>query len=173
MTLFSLPFTSLRLCALAIKSVPRINPRLNITASPPYGVRWQGAAVAVLSMLTKRRRAAPAIALHSRVALSRRAQFGLWMFNALLLVAAVVLWQKLQWEKVSDTANGIVWQRGNTTHTDRNRDGVVDEEIISLPSGEKAIRRDADLDGWFDLRYVERRGMATRLEQIHEAAPRH
>ncbi|MEQ2008672.1 MAG: hypothetical protein ABMA26_17985 [Limisphaerales bacterium] len=105
--------------------------------------------------------------------LSRRAQLGLWMFNALLLVAAVVLWQKLQWRKVSDTPNGITWQRGNTTHTDRNRDGRVDEEDISLPAGEKAIRRDSDLDGWFDLRYLERRGMATRLEQIREEAPRH
>lgn len=105
--------------------------------------------------------------------LSRRAQSGLWGFNALLLAAAILLWQKLQWKKTSDTPSGLVWQRMNTTHTDRNRDGVVDEEIIRLPNGDAAIRRDADLDGWFDLRYVERRGMATKLEQIREAAPRH
>ncbi len=97
----------------------------------------------------------------------------LWTLNVFLLVTAVVLWQKLQWKKVSDTPGGIVWQRGNTTHVDRNRDGRVDEEIIRLPNGDLLIRRDSDLDGWFDLRYVERRGMALRLEQIREQAPRH
>lgn len=102
-----------------------------------------------------------------------RRQMVLWVFNALLLVVAVVLWQKLRWRKVSDTPAGIVWQRSQTTHTDRNRDGIVDEEVIRLPNGDAAIRRDSDLDGWFDLRYVERRGVATRLEQIREEAPRH
>ena len=97
----------------------------------------------------------------------------LWAVNVLLLVLAVVFWQKLQWKKVSDTPNGIVWKRHWTTHTDRNRDGRVDEEIIRLPNGDAAIRRDTDLDGWFDLRYVERRGLATRLEQIREEAPIH
>ena len=105
--------------------------------------------------------------------LSRRAQFGLWVFNALLLVAAVVLWNKLQWRKLSDDSNGIVWHRGQTTHVDRNRDGRVDEETIRLPNGDAVIRRDSDLDGWFDLRYRERRGFATQLEQIREEAPRH
>ena len=104
---------------------------------------------------------------------TRRAQFGLWIFNALLLGAAVIIWRHLQWKKISDTPSGIIWKRSQTTHADRNRDGVVDEEMISLPSGEKAIRRDSDLDGWFDLRYVERGGMATRPEQIHQKAPRH
>lgn len=102
-----------------------------------------------------------------------RSQLLLWAFNALLLVAAVVLWRKLQWKKVGDTPSGIVWQRSHTTHTDRNRDGRVDEEVIRLPNGDAAIRRDADLDGWFDLRYVERGGMATRLEQIREKVPTH
>lgn len=95
----------------------------------------------------------------------------LWAFNALLLAATVVLWQKLRWRKVSDSSAGIVWQRSHTTQIDRNRDGLVDEEIIRLPNGDAAIRRDTDLDGWFDLRYVERRGLATRLEQIREQAP--
>jgi hypothetical protein len=97
----------------------------------------------------------------------------LWGFNVLLLVATVVLWQKLRWRKVSDSPAGIVWQRSHTTQLDRNRDGLVDEETIRLPNGDAAIRRDTDLDGWFDLRYVERRGMATQLEQIREEAPRH
>ena len=105
--------------------------------------------------------------------LSRRAQLGLWMFNVLLLVAAAVLWQKLQWKKTSDSPAGIVWQRSHTTHTDRNRDGRVDEEVVRLPNGDAAVRRDSDLDGWFDLRYAERRGIATRPEQIREEAPRH
>ncbi len=104
---------------------------------------------------------------------SARRQMALWVSNALLLVVAVVLWQKLRWRKVSDAPAGIVWQRSQTTHTDRNRDGIVDEETIRLPEGIAAIRRDSDLDGWFDLRYVERRGLATRLEQIREEAPRH
>ena len=97
----------------------------------------------------------------------------LWAFNALLLVVVVVFWQKLQWEKASDTPTGIVWKRMNTTRTDRNRDGRVDEEVIHLRNGDAVIRRDSDLDGWFDLRYVERRGLATRLEQIREETPRH
>ena len=97
----------------------------------------------------------------------------LWALNALLLVSAVLLWQKLKWKKVSDAPGGIVWQLGNTMHTDRNRDGLVDEETIRLPNGDLFIRRDSDMDGWFDLRYVERRGMATRVEQIREQAPRH
>ena len=104
---------------------------------------------------------------------SARRQRWLWAFNVLLLGAAVGLWQKLQWKKTSDTPSGVVWQRMNTTHTDRNRDGRVDEEIIRLSSGDAAIRRDTDLDGWFDLRYAERRGMARQLEQIREEAPRH
>lgn len=97
----------------------------------------------------------------------------LWVFNVLLLVVAVSFWQKLQWKKVSDTPAGIVWQRHWTTHTDGNRDGIVDEEVIRLPNGDASIRRDTDLDGWFDLRYVERRGLATQPQQIHEPAPRH
>lgn len=105
--------------------------------------------------------------------LSRRATFGLWVLNAILLVIAIVLWDKLRWKKVSDTPAGITWRRSYTTHVDRNRDGIVDEEVIRLPNGDAAIRRDRDLDGWFDLRYVERGGMVGRAEEIHEPAPRH
>ena len=50
--------------------------------------------------------------------------------------------------------------------------GVTREEVILLRNGDAVIRRDSDLDGWFDLRYVERRGLATRLEQILEESPR-
>ena len=105
--------------------------------------------------------------------LTRKHTAALWVFNGLLLIAALVLWQRLRWRKVSDSPTGILWQRSQTTHLDRNRDGVVDEETIRLPNGDAVIRRDSDLDGWFDLRYVERRGMATRLEQLREEAPRH
>jgi hypothetical protein len=49
----------------------------------------------------------------------------------------------------------------------------VDEEIVRLSNGDLLIRRDSDLDGWFDLRYIERRGIPTKLETIHEQAPRH
>lgn len=103
---------------------------------------------------------------------SRHRKKVLWALNVLLLAVAVLLWQKLRWRKVSDSSGGIVWQRSHTTQNDRNRDGLVDEETIRLPNGDAAIRRDTDLDGWFDLRYVERRGLATRLEQIREQAPR-
>lgn len=105
--------------------------------------------------------------------LSRRAVLGLWILNAILLGMAVVLGDRLRWKKVSDSPAGIVWQRSHTTHVDRNRDGIVDEETTRLPNGDAVIRRDSDLDGWFDLRYVERKGFAIRLEQIREAAPRH
>ena len=93
--------------------------------------------------------------------------------NLLLLLTALGLWQKLQWKKISDSPSGIVWHRSHTTHTDRNRDGRVDEEVVRLPNGDAAVRRDSDLDGWFDLRYVERGGIATGLEQLREEAPRH
>ncbi|MFM8469544.1 MAG: hypothetical protein ACKODH_06180 [Limisphaerales bacterium] len=96
----------------------------------------------------------------------------LWVFNGVLLIVALILWEKLRWRKVSDTPAGIVWQRLNTTQIARPRAGVIDEEAIRLPNGDAVIRRDSDLDGWFDLRYVEHRGMATRLEQIREQAPR-
>ncbi len=105
--------------------------------------------------------------------LPRRVVLGLWILNAILLVAAVVLWDRLRWKKVSDTPAGIVWHRSQTTHVDRNRDGIVDEETIRVPGGDAVIRRDSDLDGWFDLRYVERKGLAVRPEQIRESAPRH
>jgi hypothetical protein len=105
--------------------------------------------------------------------LPRRVVLGLWILNAILLVVAVVLWDRLRWKKVSDTPAGIVWHRSRTTHVDRNRDGIVDEETIRAPGGDAVIRRDSDLDGWFDLRYVERKGLAVRPEQIREEAPRH
>ncbi len=103
---------------------------------------------------------------------SKGRQQALWLFNGFLLITAFVLWQKLRWRKLSDSPAGIVWQRSQTTQVDRNRDGIIDEETIRLPNGDALIRRDSDLDGWFDLRYVEHKGIATRLEQIHEAAPR-
>ena len=102
-----------------------------------------------------------------------RTSMRLWLVNALLLAGALVLWQKVRWRKISDSPAGILWQRGHTIQTDRNRDGLVDEEIVSLPNGDKAITRDADLDGWFDFRYVERGGLARGLEQIHERVPSH
>lgn len=105
--------------------------------------------------------------------LSRRAALGLWVLNALLLALALVLWDKLRWKKISDTPAGITWHRSHTTHVDCNRDGVVDDETIRLSNGDAAIRRDTDLDGWFDLRYVEHRGIVIRVEHIHEQAPRH
>ncbi len=105
--------------------------------------------------------------------LSRRAMLGLWALNAVLLLVAFVFWDKLRWKKISDTPAGITWRRSQTTHVDCNRDGIVDDETIRLSNGDAAIRRDMNLDGWFDLRYVERRGIVTRVEQIHEQAPRH
>ncbi len=102
-----------------------------------------------------------------------RKQTALWILNGVLLMVALGLWQKLRWRKISDTSAGIVWQRSQTTHADHNRDGHVDQETIRLTNGDVVIRRDSDLDGWFDLRYLERNGMASRLEQIRERAPRH
>jgi hypothetical protein len=97
----------------------------------------------------------------------------LWAFNLSLLIVAVVFWQKLRWKKISDSPSGIVWHRGHTTHVDRNRDGWVDEETIELPNGDKFFRRDTDLDGWFDYRYVERHGLVRGADQIREQAPTH
>jgi len=105
--------------------------------------------------------------------LGRRQLLGLWLFNAGLLGVALVVGNQLRWKKISDSPAGTVWHRSHTTHVDRNRDGRVDEEMIRLPNGDIVVRRDSDLNGWFDLRYVERKGFAVQPEQIREQAPRH
>jgi hypothetical protein len=50
----------------------------------------------------------------------------------------------------------------------------VDESDEPAGPGERRIRRDTDLDGFFDVKYlVTSNGVASGIEKIHERAPRH
>jgi hypothetical protein len=105
--------------------------------------------------------------------LNHRQSPGLWLINGLLLGVALFIGNQLRWKKISESPAGTVWHRSQTIHVDRNRDGRVDEEMIRLSNGDTVVRRDSDLDGWFDLRYVERKGLVVQPEQIRERAPTH
>jgi hypothetical protein len=97
--------------------------------------------------------------------------------SAVLLATAVglALWLRTgRWETVPQAGPGTKWTRGNVTHFDRTGDGTADEEETRLPGKRNAIiRRDTDLDGWFDVRYELRDGVVVRIDSIRERAPRH
>lgn len=100
-----------------------------------------------------------------------------WCFAGLVIlnaVAGVVLFFKAPGWQESRERDRRLWRKGDVTHTDRDGDGRVDE--IEEPAGnrERHIRRDTDGDGFLDVRYlVTSNGVATRIEAIHEKAPRH
>jgi hypothetical protein len=78
------------------------------------------------------------------------------------------------WKHGERTGGGSSWTRGDVTRTDRNGDGVVDEEETRRAGkGNAQIRRDTDFDGFFDVRYELRGGVVVRIESIRERAPRH
>ena len=77
------------------------------------------------------------------------------------------------WKEIREGARRE-WVKGTTTHIDENGDGVVDEErVVDPKTGKRTVRRDADRDGYFDLRYnLSESGVATNVARIHERAPR-
>jgi hypothetical protein len=93
----------------------------------------------------------------------------------LLAAVAFVLWllaRGMGWKKTRHEGGQTEWRRGAVTQLDENGDGVVDEERIALPEpGGFRVRRDTDRDGWFDVRYELRNGIATGVGQIRERAP--
>ena len=90
----------------------------------------------------------------------------------------ILIWfssaQKRGWKEIRRGARPE-WVKGNVTHTDENGDGVVDEELVADPkSGKRSVRRDTDLDGYFDLQYnLSPSGFARNITKIHRKAPRH
>jgi hypothetical protein len=92
---------------------------------------------------------------------------------SILLVLAVERWQR--WDLTSKPARKKTWERDGIVRLDENGDGYIDQEQRpgKVP-GEFIIRKDANFDGTFDLRYRQMtNGLATDLEVIKEAAPRH
>lgn len=83
-------------------------------------------------------------------------------------------YEQLSWRELPREGGTRRWQRGKYLHLDTNGDGIVDEEQFRFDRPNHAlVRRDLDFDGYFDLRYELQSGVATRIQKIHERAPRH
>jgi hypothetical protein len=82
--------------------------------------------------------------------------------------------QSTRWKLIYEDGLVTKWQKGAMLHVDTNHDGVVDEEYFPLPgTNHFRVKRDSDFDGWFDLGYESKSGIATGIEKIREKAPRH
>lgn len=90
-------------------------------------------------------------------------------------IVLVLAWERWQrWELTGKQPRQKTWERDGVIRLDENGDGVIDQEKHpgKVP-GEFIIRKDANFDGTFDLRYRQlTNGLATGLEQIKETAPR-
>ncbi len=90
-------------------------------------------------------------------------------------IVLVLAWERWQrWELTGKQAQQKTWERDGVIRLDENGDGIIDQEKRpgKVP-GEFIIRKDANFDGTFDLRYRQlTNGLATGLEQIKESAPR-
>lgn len=90
-------------------------------------------------------------------------------------IVLVLAWERWQrWELTGKQAQQKTWERDGVIRLDENGDGIIDQEKRpgKVP-GEFIIRKDANFDGTFDLRYRQlTNGLATGLEQIKETAPR-
>jgi hypothetical protein len=101
-----------------------------------------------------------------------------WQRWAMVIAAAILLllgWERWQrWDLTSKQARQKTWERDGVIQLDENGDGYIDQEMRpgKVP-GEYLIRKDANFDGTFDVRYRQlTNGLATGLENIKEAAPR-
>jgi hypothetical protein len=103
-----------------------------------------------------------------------------WQRWAILIALGIALalglerWQR--WTLVPKDKNQRqkTWEREGTVRIDANGDGFIDEERRpgKVP-GEFIIKKDANFDGYFDLRYRQTtNGFAVDLEKIHESVPR-
>ena len=92
---------------------------------------------------------------------------------AIVLVLACERWQR--WEQTSKPqTRQKTWERDGVIQLDENGDGFIDQEMRpgKVP-GEFIVRKDANFDGTFDLRYRQlTNGLATGMEVIKEPAPR-
>jgi hypothetical protein len=101
-----------------------------------------------------------------------------WLTATVIVVSAmltvVLVAYYTEWQPLPSDGSTRRWRSGNVIHIDRNHDGVVDEINIELEkTNDFLIKRDSDLDGWFDLQYQIRSNLAVRLEKIREKAPKH
>lgn len=91
----------------------------------------------------------------------------------IVVVLAVERWQR--WEQTGKPqTRQKTWERDGVIQLDENGDGYIDQEIRpgKVP-GEFIVRKDANFDGTFDLRYRQlTNGLATGMEVIKEPAPR-
>ncbi|MBG89735.1 MAG: hypothetical protein CMO80_22940 [Verrucomicrobiales bacterium] len=106
---------------------------------------------------------------------SRRWRFIFWLLFGLgLVILGFVLWDASRWRLISDDGDGLRWQRRNTTHWDKDRDGRADEISIWLGRPEQfLIQRDLDDDGWLDVEFESRSNIWNQVVKIHTRAPRH
>jgi len=91
-------------------------------------------------------------------------------------IVLVLGWERWQrWEPTSKPqSRQKAWERGSVIQLDENGDGYIDQETRpgNVP-GEFIIRKDANFDGTFDIRYrLLTNGLATGMEVIKEPAPR-
>jgi hypothetical protein len=107
------------------------------------------------------------------------ANFVSWTTATVIVVSAIVtivlrVYVREGWQPLDDDGGSRKWRNGKILHIDRNRDGIVDEIEIELAATNVfLIKRDTDLDGWFDLQYELRSNIAVHIENIHEKAPKH
>ncbi len=94
--------------------------------------------------------------------------------TGIVVVLAAERWQR--WDLTSrKNLRQKTWEREGVIRLDENGDGIIDQEQRpgKVP-GEFIIRKDANFDGTFDVRYRQTtNGLATGLETIKETAPRH
>ncbi len=91
----------------------------------------------------------------------------------IVIVLAVERWQR--WEQTGKPqTRQKTWERDGVIQLDENGDSYIDQEMRpGKVLGEFIVRKDANFDGTFDLRYRQlTNGLATSMEVIKEPAPR-
>ena len=112
--------------------------------------------------------------MHPQAKLTPRHLALIALCGVALGVAGWFTYEQLAWRELPREGGTRRWQRGQYLHLDTNGDGIVDEEQYRFDRPNHAlVRRDVNFDGYFDLRYELQSGVATRIEKIHERAPRH
>jgi len=103
---------------------------------------------------------------------NRRWRTILWLMVAIgLLLFTVLVWDSARWRRAESESGAAVWKRGAITHTDEDRDGVIEEVSHQLGENHWIVRRDTDGDGVLDLEYDLTNGIATHLRPIKVPAP--
>lgn len=91
-------------------------------------------------------------------------------------IVLVLGWERWQrWELTSkQQARQKTWERDGVIQLDENGDGYIDQEMRpGRVPGEFIVRKDANFDGVFDVRYrLLTNGLATGMEVIKEPAPK-